>query len=354
LQISEAYKFLQAASMNNKPIVSCVIIFLNAGKFLAESVDSVLEQTYDNWELFLVDDGSTDESSAIALSYADKHPAKIFYLEHEGHKNRGKNVSRNLGIARARGCYVALLDADDVWLPEKLTEQVTLMKSLPQAGMLYGRTQIWFSWAGCQGGQNSDSFYDLGVVPDTLVQPPGLFYHLLERYTQSPTTCNAIIRRTVFEKIGNFDETYHGICEDLIFFVKVELAYPVFVADNVWARYRQHPESSMVAFSQTGKQGRLLRYSVGLEFLNWVESYLHEQDYKDATVWEFLLDQQKSAKRKLRMIQDPMLGPIMNPLMNLAEWLLSVSMWIGRRVLSTDVRDWLWRKIGKKSCMYFQ
>lgn len=334
--------------MNDKPIVSCIIIFLNTGEYLVESIDSVLAQTYDNWELLLVDDGSTDESSAIAQSYACKHPDKIFYLEHEGHQNRGKNVSRNLGVARARGSYVALLDADDVWLPEKLAEQVILMESMPQAGMLYGLTQLWVSWAGSEGEENGDSFFELGVVPDTLIQPPQLLYHLLEGWAQSPTTCNAIIRRTVFDEIGNFDEAYHGIAEDLIFFAKVELAYPVFVASNVWARYRQHPNSSMAQHFKAGAQDRSLHYSARLEFLKWIENYLCEQDYQDTTVWKFLLGRQKAAKRNLRLTQNPVLGPVMLSFLHFMEWLLGVGSRIGRRMLPTVVRDWLWRKIGKK------
>src|SRR5271154_2347778 len=105
------------------PLVSTIIIFLNAEKFLAEAVESVLAQTYPTWELWLVDDGSTDDSSRIARDYATRHAARIHYLEHPGHENRGKSASRNLGLRHSRGSYVALLDADDVWLPGKLTNQ---------------------------------------------------------------------------------------------------------------------------------------------------------------------------------------------------------------------------------------
>lgn len=340
--------------MNDKPVVSCIIIFLDAGRYLTESIESVLAQTYDHWELFLVDDGSTDESSSIALGYAASHPAKVFYLEHKGHKNRGKNYSRNLGIAHARGSYIALLDADDVWAPNKLTEQITLMESMPEVGMLYGRTEIWRSWADSEGDQQSDSFFDLGVVPNTLVQPPELLYLLLERLAQSPTTCNAIIRKTVIDEVGDFDENYHDICEDLIFFAKIELAYPVFIADNVWARYRQHPDSSMAPFSQTGARGRRLRYTVGLKFLEWVENYMRQQDYSDENLWEFLLNQKKIAKRKLRMIQDSVWSPLLIPLLDFVEWSLRVSMSLGRRMLPKSVRDWLWENLGLRLCAYFQ
>src|SRR5205809_3316024 len=78
-----------------QPLVSGTIIFLNAERFIDEAIQSVLAQTYENWELLLVDDGSTDGSTAIARSYAERYPAKIRYLEHPGHKNHGMSASRN-------------------------------------------------------------------------------------------------------------------------------------------------------------------------------------------------------------------------------------------------------------------
>jgi glycosyltransferase involved in cell wall biosynthesis len=87
----------------------------------------VLAQTYDSWELMLVDDGSADGSTDIALRYAKQYPKKVRYFEHDGHQNRGASASRNLGISHAKGHYVAFLDADDVWLPHKLEQQVAVI-----------------------------------------------------------------------------------------------------------------------------------------------------------------------------------------------------------------------------------
>src|SRR5918994_2063107 len=105
--------------MSGKSLVSCIVIFLDEERFIEEAIKSVFAQTYENWELLLVDDGSTDGSTQIALRYAERHPGKVRYLEHPGHQNRGMSASRNLGISQAKGEYVALLDADDVWLPHK-------------------------------------------------------------------------------------------------------------------------------------------------------------------------------------------------------------------------------------------
>ena len=106
------------------PLVSIIISFLNAERFLGEAIESVFLQTYDNWELLLVDDGSTDGSARIAQRLRGCCPNKVFSFEHPGRTNLGLPRSRNLGLQKARGRYVALLDADDVWLPSKLEEQV--------------------------------------------------------------------------------------------------------------------------------------------------------------------------------------------------------------------------------------
>src|SRR5918993_1644792 len=127
--------------MSSRPLVSVIIIFFNTEEFLQEAIESVLAQRYGNWELLLVDDGSTDGSTAVALEYAERHPSDVLYLEHFGHQNQGPSASRNLGLSYARGEYVAFLDSDDVWLPYKLEEQVAILDAQPEAAALYGNTQ---------------------------------------------------------------------------------------------------------------------------------------------------------------------------------------------------------------------
>src|SRR3954470_15736661 len=108
--------------------VSVVVIFKDEERFLAEAVDSVFRQTFDGWELLLVDDGSTDASGEIAREQLARRPGHVRYLRHPGGANLGTGASRNMGAARARGRFLAFLDADDVWLPAKLAEQVALMR----------------------------------------------------------------------------------------------------------------------------------------------------------------------------------------------------------------------------------
>jgi glycosyltransferase involved in cell wall biosynthesis len=134
--------------MSNQPLVSVVIIFWNAERFLKEAIESVFAQAYANWELLLVNDGSTDGSTTIARSYLERHPRRVRYLEHSGYANRGMSASRNVGIRNAQGSYVAFLDADDVWLSNILEEQVGILEAYPEVAMAYGPIEYWYSWTG--------------------------------------------------------------------------------------------------------------------------------------------------------------------------------------------------------------
>jgi glycosyltransferase involved in cell wall biosynthesis len=130
--------------MPGVPKVSVVIIFLNAEKYLREAIESVFSQTFTDWELFLVDDGSADGSTEVALSYARQFATKVTYLQHENHINKGMSASRNLGIERSKGKYIALLDADDVWLPDKLKSQVQILEQHPEVALVATPAIYWY------------------------------------------------------------------------------------------------------------------------------------------------------------------------------------------------------------------
>lgn len=274
--------------MNTKPLVSAITIFLNGEKFIEEAIASVFAQTYDNWELLLVDDGSTDGSTAIAQRYAQQYPDKVRYLEHEGHQNRGMSATRNLGIRNAKGEYIALLDADDVWLPQKLERQVAILESHPEAGIACSSTQYWYSWTGDAKDSQRDYIRELKIPPNRLFDPPKLLILLLERKALTPATCSVLMRRETFDAVGGFEELFRGMFEDQAFFTKVYLKVPVFVESNYWDRYRQHPDSTCSIAQKEGKFHRLKPNPTQLNFLNWLAEYLTQQGVNNAEVCQSL------------------------------------------------------------------
>ena len=272
--------------MCSKPLVSVVIPFLNAERFILEAIESVFKQTYRNWELLVVDDGSTDESTAIALCYAKQHPEQVRYLEHEAHQNRGASASRNLGSSLAKGEYVAFLDADDVWLPHKLERQVAILESQPETAMVYGPGLWWYSWTESPEDGEQDHIQDLGIELNTLITPPDLVTLFLRNEDVTPSSLAILVRRKVLESIGGSEDTCRSIYDDQILLAKLSLGAPVYVADECWYWYRKHPNQRVFVTHQTG-QYQMVR----LAFLKWLQHYLSIQGVKHTGLWVTLQSQ---------------------------------------------------------------
>lgn len=108
------------------PLVSVIMPTYNCGRFIAQSIQSVIDQTVTEWELLIVDDCSTDSTAEIVRAYTDQHP-NIHYVRME--KNGGPAAARNVGLRQAQGRYIAFLDSDDLWKKEKLEKQIAFMES---------------------------------------------------------------------------------------------------------------------------------------------------------------------------------------------------------------------------------
>jgi glycosyltransferase involved in cell wall biosynthesis len=317
--------------------VSVIIIFLNAERFIREAIDSVFAQSYSDWELLLVDDGSTDASTGIALDYAARFHGKVRYLDHQRHENRGMSATRNVGINAASGRFIAFLDADDVWLPHKLERQVGIMRQQPDAAMVYGLTSYWHSWTGRTDDLQKDFIPDLGVTPGALVTPPTLLTLLLRSEAPTPCPSDILLRREVLDRTGLFEEDFRGICqlfEDQAFLSKVYVNAPVFVAGECWFKYRQHPDSCDSIVAGAGK-----KYAAGLFFFEWLERYLVAQGVTDREIWQAL-------KYKRWRYSHPDLHRLS---MNARRWirvLTESSKSTARRVLPAPVHRWLRARFG--------
>lgn len=255
--------------MGDYPLVSVIVIFYNEEQFIEAAIESIFAQTYKNWELLLVDDGSSDKSVDVAQVYVKNYPEKVRYLEHTGHQNRGMSASRNLGIANAKGEFVAFLDADDIWLPTKLERQVAVLTARPEVSMTYGPAQWWYSWTGKPEDRLRDFIHELGVSPNMLIQPPELLVRFLHREGISPCTCSVLLRREMISELGGFEETFQGLYEDQAFFAKVCLSAAVFVTSECLSRYRQHKPTNISNNKEAQEHLGSRR-----AFLKWLESYM--------------------------------------------------------------------------------
>lgn len=253
------------------PRVSVIMIFLNAERFIAEAIDSVLAQDYGDLELILVDDGSAAPCASLARSYAERFAPFIRYVQHEGGRNRGMSASRNLGLACAQGAFVAFLDADDVWAPSKLREQLAIMEAHPGVHMVCGAVRYWTSWEG-----GDDRIIPTGHVQDRVVTPPDASLALYPLGSAAaPCPSDLLLRREAVAAVGGFEEHFTGanqMYEDQGFLAKLYIASPVYFSGRVWLSYRQHEASCVAEVTRDGRYHEVRRY-----FLDWFEGYLAAQ-----------------------------------------------------------------------------
>jgi len=267
-----------AGSGQAAPRVSVVSAFLDAERFIAEAIDSVLAQDYRDFEIILVDDGSRQPCTDIARAYADRYGPVVRYLDHEGHRNRGTGASRNLGISVARGEFIALIDADDVWHPRKLAEQVAIMDAHRSLGMVCGAARYWRSWNG-----GADAIVQTGHVTNVVVPPPeaALALYPLGK-AAAPCPSDLLLRSDLVRALGGFEEDFTGVLqlyEDQTLLAKLYQIAPVYFSDRIWINYREHPGSCMATVVAAGRYDEVRRY-----FLNWLDRYLLAHPAKDARV----------------------------------------------------------------------
>jgi glycosyltransferase involved in cell wall biosynthesis len=247
------------------PKISVVIIFYDSETFLAEAIDSALAQDFENFEVLLVDDGSRDASTAIAQSYARRLPEKVRYLEHPRHANRGMSATRNLGVSAARGDFIALLDSDDRWSPQKLREQIRVFERHPGVDVVCGTVRYWRSWA-----DGEDTLKPSGHVHDRPVPPPGALLSIYPFGSAcAPSPSDLLIRREAYDAVGGFEESFTGAFEDQAFLSKIYLERTVYFATKVWLDYRLHEKSCMAETRRAGMQ-----HLAKLRFMTWFDHYL--------------------------------------------------------------------------------
>jgi glycosyltransferase involved in cell wall biosynthesis len=208
------------------PKVSAIIPCYNRAQFIAETVRSVLEQTYPNIELFVVDDGCTDGSREILETFGDR----LTILEHPGRENRGQSAGINLALSRVSGKYVGILDSDDLWLPQKIAEQVAFLESHRDIGLVYGN--------GTAIDERGKRLYVIYAPGHEEKNEPAQV--LMDCYFLVPN--NSLVRREIFERIGGFDETLRAAQDHDAAIRIAEVARLAYV-DKPWFSYRRHAHS---------------------------------------------------------------------------------------------------------------
>jgi glycosyltransferase involved in cell wall biosynthesis len=205
--------------------VSVIIPTYNRAAMLGDALESVLAQTYQDFEVIVVDDGSTDHTSRVV----DRYHRRVRYIRQE---NQGHAAAKNTGIATAGGRYIAFLDDDDVWLPRKLALQVDLLESNPDVGLVYAAGYR------VEGGERT-----LICTEAPPFEPEGVVRRLLKGNFLA--ICSVLVRAQALNDAGAFDPA-HGPCDDWDMWLRVASRGHRFghVSQPVW-EYRFHATNMM-------------------------------------------------------------------------------------------------------------
>ncbi len=212
------------------PKVTVVIPTYNCAKYLASAIDSVLGQTFQDFELIIVNDGSVDNTDSVVKPYVGKYPGKIRYLSQE---NKGLAATRNVAIDHSKGEYIALLDSDDCFLPNRLESGVEILSSRPDIALTHANIRYIDEEGKDMGIPERDPRHLSGRIFNELL--------LLKAHISLPTI---LVRKECFERYGKFDEHLSRLgCEDREMWLRIAKDCRFFYQDTVLACYRIRQQS---------------------------------------------------------------------------------------------------------------
>ena len=262
------------------PLVSVIMNCHNCSKYLPQALDSVYQQTFKDYEIIFWDNQSTDSSGEIALSYGE--PLRYF----RGEEFLPLGAARNAAIEKAEGRYIAFLDCDDIWLPEKLEKQVALLESNRELGLVYSdsyvidgngdlRENTCFCATKPAGGNAFNELFQFNFIPMLTV----------------------VIRREVLDKVGVFNPRYE-IAEEYDLWLRIAEYYPIDFIEQPLAKFRSHAESGYQKNAILSRQevlqiteywrnrnpqlGRMVRLRKGLELCPSAALYVYRYKNKKA------------------------------------------------------------------------
>jgi len=200
------------------PKVSIVTPTYNRARFIREAVESVLAQTMPNWELLIVDDGSTDDTREVLASYLADERIQYIYQP-----NQGQSVARNAALAKARGEFVGFLDSDDLWRAQKLERQLSIFEAQPDVHIVHGDESI-IDEHGLEISQENMRRYSGNIAAQLLAD-------------NSVSITTALVKRECFDEMGLFQAS-HGVADDYDLWLRFSVRYRFYYESGIVASYR--------------------------------------------------------------------------------------------------------------------
>ena len=279
-------------------LVSVLIPVYNRAEFILQTLNSVYQQTYKNYEIIVVDDGSSDGSYEILK---DEHEAqRINLFVHENNTNKGQAASLNVALSHAKGEFIAVLDSDDMFQATKLEAQIKFLNLNQHVGIVYGRGEAV--------DENDNSVYDMPGTFDVAPSDPNAV--LLDCYVHLPL--NSLVRHSVYDITGGFNETYRA-AQDHDMLIRLAEHANIAKIDEYVFKYRLH-ENQIIS------KGLYTRWSNGFKILKSAEKrypYKRRTIRKRKALLHYRMYQVHSApgihKNKIRALFHLVLAGLLDP-----------------------------------------
>ena len=269
-------------------LVSIIMNCYNSEKYLNDSIVSVINQNYTNWELIFWDNLSTDKSSQIISKYKDK---RIRYYLSKKHTSLGQ--ARNNAIKKAKGEFIAFLDCDDIWLSEKLKHQIPLFCD-PEVGIVICNS-IFFN------SKNNEKLLYTNKKP----KEGYVFKELLESYNISLET--AIIRKSAIEKLDHYFDNRFEVIEEFDLFARLSINFKLAYVDKTLGKWRIHQESDTWNKQHLfPEEKKIFIEKMAKDYPKLTKDYKKsfEKLFHNIKITEFLLDWKKNKKPNIDIISN--------------------------------------------------
>lgn len=219
--------------MSADEIVSVIMPCYNGAKTLSTTLDSVLKQTYEQYRVYVVDDGSTDATPEILLDYQNRYPDKITVFTQV---NQGQTKAKNYALSKAKGSLIALIDSDDLWHQDKLQAQVDVFVHNSHVGLCYTN--------GAYINEHGDKTGVIGIDPK--VQG-----HCLDRLMMgnAMVASSVMFRHDLIKRVGNFD-TALTACENWELWTRISRIATLYAIDEELVYYRRHQHNMSLNFEK--------------------------------------------------------------------------------------------------------
>lgn len=284
--------------MTEKPLVSVIINCYNSEKYLRETIDSLISQTYDNWEAIFWDNCSTDKTAGIISSYNE--PRFRYFLAEE---NTPLGEARNLAMEKANGLFVSFLDSDDLWEPSFIQECVTAFSESPKVGLVYTRYKSF---------DETNSWFETKFIKDRAVSLAELcaFYDI--------GISAAMFRRDVKEDKGIFFDNSYTLIEDYDFFIALATVSEVRYIATPLMNYREHGDNlsfksdqwieEKKKYIEKAKESSILKQYISFFRVDLENRLVYEKLLKKEKVFAYIIKNAPHNPRLLRYILASVVG----------------------------------------------